>query len=458
MNKMIFINGTRYNTNKQSSINYAKFYRIINNLQRRIFVAKQQGRFRIMRKLQKLLLTAHSNRLLAVHQVCKLYAGNTYTPTTERVSHFLFLAPSKQLFLVKKLKEIHLNKWKPTFNTRTLYESKSNRKLRARDITVVTDQALQRIVKTALEPEWGAIFQKYCYKLPKEQSVHDVIQYTRTLYENTRSIKNWIVKVNIKRCFDSISQDFLTKLLHSFPAKRIMKSWFNVEVGNFSLIKTQDTHSIVSVLFGNIISNHIKKTLNIFNNKRGNIKEKNRIVHYKNEFIVICKTEEDALKIREGVHLLLHSGGLDIGSIQISHITEGFNFLGFNIRLYNRKQKLIIKPSKESVLKLKKKLKKMWIKSNGSPIAKIIKNFNLIIRRWADYFKIGNSSKIFKLLDYFMYRRQLRFTRRTHSKKSCKWIQQRYWSLLYLKHMYNCMKVFGCKETGAYMLKFTWTK
>lgn len=452
MNKKDFINGTRCNTNRQSSINLAKFYRIIHNLQRRIFVAKQQGRFRIMRKLQKLLLTAHSNRLLAIHQVCKIHAGKS----NPGISNLLFLVHSEQLFLVKKLQEIHLNKWKPTLN-KIVYSSKSNRKLRARDITIVIDQVLQTIVKTALEPEWKAIFQKSCYKLSKEPFVHDVIQYINNLY-NTRSIKNWIVKVNIKKYFDSISQDFLTKFLHSFPAKRIIQSWFNVRVGNFSLVKTQD--NIIKILLANIILKNIKTALNISNNKREKITEKNTIVHYGNEFIVTCKTEEDALKIREKLNLLLSSSGLDIENIKIRHITEGFNFLGFNIRLYTKKkygkQKLIIKPSKESVLKFKKKLRKMWMESNGSPVGKIITNLNPVIRRWANYFKIGHSSKIFKYLDHFMYCRQLRFTRRAHSRKSSKWIQQRYWRLLYLRHKYK--RVFGCKETGDYMLKFQWTK
>ncbi len=468
MNKRNFINGTRCNTNRQSSINLAKFYRIINNLQRRIFVAKQQGHFRKMRKLQKLLLTAHSNRLLAVYRVCNIHAGKL-DPSFNCTNSIERVVPSHTFIqlnlLLKKLKEIHLNQWKPTFN-KIIYSSKSSstRSIEFGDLTVVTDQALQTIVKTALEAECKPIFKKSCYKLTKEQSVkeqsvHDAIQYTRTMYEsNTRSIKNWVVKVSIKKCFELISQDFLTKFLHSFPAKRIIHSWLNIVIDNFSLVKTQN--NMIKILFATIVFNHIKNVLNISNNKREKIKDKNTIVHYRNEFIVTCKTKEDALQIRGELYLLLNSGGLDSHSIvcDIYHITEGFNFLGFNIRLYRNRgqEKLIIKPSKESVLKLKNKLKKIWIESNGSSVDKIIKNFNPIISKWTNYFKIGNSSKIFKMLDHFMYCRQRRFTRRAHSNKSYKWIQQRYWRLLYLRNKYKW--VFGCKETGAYMSKFTWTK
>nr|AYQ94980.1 hypothetical protein [Oedogonium angustistomum] len=360
--------------------------------------------------------------------------------------------------MVKVIKKINLNKWKPLRNK---YSPKYNVELRANDITILTDQALQVMIKTALEPEWEAIFQKYCYKLKKEQSYHDVIQCIYNLY-NAQSIKNWIVKLNIQRGFDCISKDFMTKLFHSFPAKRIIQSWLNTGGGDFPRVKTQDTkfNRSLCMCLANIILYDLQKEIRISNNKREKIKDKNIIIHYKNEFIVACQTEEDALKIREVLNRGLHSRGLFTDNIKIQHITQGFNFLGFNIQLHNHskygKQKLTIKPSKESVLKIKNKLKKMWMKSNGSPVAKIIKKINPIIRKWAHYFKIGNSSKIFKLLDHFMYRRQWRFTRKQHSKKARKWIQQRYWRLLCLGHKNKW--VFGCKETGAYMLKFLWIK
>lgn len=48
----------------QPSTTMAKAKRSVLNLQRRIFVAKQEGRFRTMRKLQNLLIKAHSNKLV----------------------------------------------------------------------------------------------------------------------------------------------------------------------------------------------------------------------------------------------------------------------------------------------------------------------------------------------------------------------------------------------------------
>jgi RNA-directed DNA polymerase len=441
MNNLNFINGTRCNT----KIKLAKYNRIINNLKRRIFVAKQQGRFRIMRKLQNLLIKAHSNRVLAAKKVYQISDSN-----------IVFL--SEHSNFIKKLKEINLNKWKPRVK-QLLCTPKLDNNFIVHNIDVLTDRALQIIIKNALEPEWEAICQKSFFQFKKEQSPHDVIQYINYLY-NTRSIKKWIVRVKVKNRFDFISKKFLDKLLHSFPAKKTLQLWLNVKSnGNYNLdVNKQD--NILNRMLANIIFYDIKKSFNILNTKEMKMNKKNPIINYNNDFIISCKTKEDALRIRKEISLLLNSYGLLINNIEIQHIKEGFNFLGFNIRLYNNNKygnhKLIIQPSKDSVFKIKQKLKEIWMKANGFSIRKIIKNFNPIILRWAHYFKIGKSSKILKLLDLFMYRRQLRFTKKAHPRKSVKWVEQRYWRLLSLGQ--KTRLVFGCKETGAYMLKFSWIK
>nr|QUO99200.1 putative reverse transcriptase and intron maturase [Oedogonium sp. HN1801B] len=433
MNNINFINGTRCNT----KIKLAKYNRIINNLKRRIFVAKQQGRFRIMRKLQNLLIKAHSNRLIAVKNVYQIPNSN-----------IVFV--QEQENFITKLKDIDLNKWKPKV-TKLLCYSKFDNNFRLNNIEVLMDRALQIIIKNALEPEWKAISQKDFFQFKKEQCPRDVIQYINYL-NNTQSMKKWIIRVKIKSHFDCISKHFLNKVFHSFPAKKIVQLWLKVK---------NRQNNIINGLLATFIFNEIKNMFSILNTKVMKVNKKNTIVHYNNEFLFSCKTKEDAFRIKEEINSLLNSYGLLINNLQIQHIREGFNFLGFNFCVYTNnnkygKQELKIEPSKESVFKMKKKLKKIWMKSNGFSISKIIKNFNPLIIRWAHYFKIGKSSKTLKLLDHFMYRRQLRFTKKAHPKKSVKWIEQRYRRFLSLGNKKKL--VFGCKETGAYMLKFSWVK
>jgi RNA-directed DNA polymerase len=102
-----------------------------------------------MRNLQYLVLTAQSNRFLAVRQVCQINSGRN----TPGVDKNVFVSPSERNLLVSKLAKVRLDKWKPA-PCKRIYISKSNGKLRPLGIPTLIDRALQFIVKTALEPEW----------------------------------------------------------------------------------------------------------------------------------------------------------------------------------------------------------------------------------------------------------------------------------------------------------------
>ena len=77
---------------------------------------------------------------------------------------------------------------------------------------------------------------------------------------------------------------------------------------------------------------------------------------------------------------------------RIVHLTEGFDFLGFNIRHYPAPQtsrtgwKLLIKPSKEAVQDVQRKLKDQWDKAQGTNVQSVLSKLNPIIRGWANYF------------------------------------------------------------------------
>ncbi len=90
---------------------------------------------------------------------------------------------------------------------------------------------------------------------------------------------------------------------------------------------------------------------------------------------------------------------------RIVHLSEGFDFLGFNIRQYRVPHtrtgwKLLIKPSKQSVQKIRNKLRQVWLEQLGTPLDVLIKKLNPVIRGQAHYFRLGVSSRIFHKLDH----------------------------------------------------------
>lgn len=146
---------------------------------------------------------------------------------------------------------------------------------------------------------------------------------------------------------------------------------------------------------------------------------------------------------------------------RICHITEGFDFLGLNIRHYkvnNTKSnyKLLIKPSKKYLQKTRNDIREIFLKHSGKDVVSLIGRINPVIRGKANYLSKYVSSKAFSNLDNYLFKRQVRFVKRTHPKKNRKWTQSKYWGNLNLhkKSKWD----FGDKQSGIYMLKFTWTK
>ena len=180
-----------------------------------------------------------------------------------------------------------------------------------------------------------------------------------------------------------------------------------------------------------------------------------------NWHVVFCESEEDARKAQETLSKMLAERGLELSpeKTRIVHITQGFDFLGFNIRHYKTPNssrsgyKLLITPSKESQKKIRKKLREEWRRMKGAPVGAVIKRLNPIIRGWANYFRIGVSSKVFSKLSNHLHRRQMRYAKHRHPNKSKHWRVRKYWGKIEGR---NDKWVFQDKQSGAYMWKFSW--
>src|SRR2546421_6458331 len=116
--------------------------------------------------------------------------------------------------------------------------------------------------------------------------------------------------------------------------------------------------------------------------------------------------------------------------------------------------KLLIKPSKESVQDVQRKLKDQWDKVQGTNVQSVLTKLNPIIRGWANYFRTAVAKEIFSSLDRWMFYKADRYTRRMHPKKPKDWRHRKYWGRFQLDRLDPW--VFGDKQTGGHLLKFSW--
>ena len=111
------------------------------------------------------------------------------------------------------------------------------------------------------------------------------------------------------------------------------------------------------------------------------------LVRYADDFAVCCQSRQQAEQIKARLAEWLQPRGLAINEdkTRIVHLSEGFDFLGFNIRRYGAK--LLIKPSTAAIRRLRKRLATEMRRLRGSNAGAVLARLNPIIRGWAAYYR-----------------------------------------------------------------------
>jgi RNA-directed DNA polymerase len=262
--------------------------------------------------------------------------------------------------------------------------------------------------------------------------------------------------------FDNIDHEKLMTLIGNFPARELVRQW--LKAGYLDEGVFHDTSAgtpqggVISPLLANIAFHGMEETLGVKFKMRPTKeygselhKDSPGLVRYADDFVVFCKTQEEAEAAKEKLRAFFLERGLTFSDekTRITNLDEGFNFLGFNNRQYkvnNSKTgyRLLTKPSKESVLKFRRKLKQTFREMHGHSTEKLIQKVNPILRGWANYFRVGVAGEIFNRLDHYIFKLQGRWMRRQHTTKSWKWLMRKY----YGKHdpRSNDKNVFGISE------------
>lgn len=110
----------------------------------------------------------------------------------------------------------------------------------------------------------------------------------------------------------------------------------------------------------------------------------------------------------------------------ITHIKDGFTFLGQTFRKHGRV--LHITPSTEGVHALMHKVGTMIREHVGAPMPALIKKLNTTLRGWANYHRHVVASEAFSRIDTYVHEQLWRMVRRRHSGKSAQWLIKQYWS------------------------------
>jgi RNA-directed DNA polymerase len=143
--------------------------------------------------------------------------------------------------------------------------------------------------------------------------------------------------------------------------------------------------------------------------------------------IITADTKETAEKIKQMLTEFIRERGLELSEEKtlITHILDGFSFLGWTFRKFGDKFKA--QPSKGSVQSIVDKLHKILRKGRSWAQDGIIREINSILRGWSNYHTIVSTSRTFLKIDNTIFNMCYAWAKRRHPKESRTKVVRKYW-------------------------------
>jgi RNA-directed DNA polymerase len=406
------------------SIPWKKVNENVRRLQARIVQAMKAGQWHKVQALQHLLTHSFSGKALAVRRVTENQGKNT--PGVDKV---IWKDPEEKWMAIHQMQQ----KGYKALPLRRVYIPKSHGKKRPLGIPTMQDRGMQALYLQALDPIAATQADPNSYGFRKERCCADaMVQCDIVLSNSTRA--QWILEGDIKSCFDRISHTWL--LSHIPMDKTILNKWLKAGYMDKSVLyPTEDgtpQGGIISPVLANMALDGLERTLRKkfphsgARATKGKNKQVN-LVRFADDFVITGNSKEVLEdEVKPLVIAYLQPRGLELSEekTRITHIEEGFDFLGQHVRKYNGK--FLIKPSKKNVKTFLTDIRKV-IKDNKQATAYgLIATLNPKIRGWANYHRHANAKKTFVRVDAAIFKVLWRWAKRRHPKKGKQWVKDRY--------------------------------
>jgi RNA-directed DNA polymerase len=401
-------------------IEWDKVHCVVRRLQARIVKATQEGRWGKVKALQRLLTRSFSGKALAVKRVTENRGRNT-----PGVDGEIWDTPAKKMKAVHKLRQ---RGYRPQ-PLRRVYIPKRSGKMRPLGIPTMKDRAMQALYLLALDPIAETLGDPNSYGFRKERCQADAMAQCFNLLSRKVAAR-WILEGDIKSCFDRISHEWL---LENIPMeKNILRQWLKAGYMEQHILHPTEEGTpqggIISPVLANMALDGLEKYLreHLPQYQKGQ-RVKVNLVRFADDFIITgyARVFLETV-VKPLVEQFFRERGLELSPEKtiITHIEDGFDCLGQNIRKYHGK--LLIKPSLKSIQMLLRKIRNI-VKANLQAKAEnLIRLLNPIIRGWAQYHRHVVSKAVFSTIDHFLFKILWRWARRRHRNKSAWWVKEKY--------------------------------
>lgn len=280
--------------------------------------------------------------------------------------------------LSQQLKE---DRYRPQPVRRQWIDKPGSKEKRPLGIPTVRDRVVQTAVRSVIEPIFDRDFAEQSHGFRPGHGCKDALRRVDTLYKEGYA---WVVDADIASYFDSIPQTPLMermeekisdgrvlKLVGAFLKQGVMEGlkYWTPEEGT-------PQGAVISPLLANIYLDPLDKEM---------AQKGFEMVRYADDFVILCKTEQEAQQALAVVQSWMQENGLKLHPTKTRIVSVaqygGFDFLGYH---FERGKKW---PRKKSLKKFKDTVRRLTKRTNGHSLQAIVSKLNPVLRGWFEYFK-----------------------------------------------------------------------
>jgi RNA-directed DNA polymerase len=423
------------------STNWKAIETLVHRLQMRIAKAIRENRHGKVKALQWLLTHSFQGKLLAVKRVVQNHGGKT-----PGIDNVIWKTPQQKLKAAQSLKR----RGYQTKPLRRIYIPKKDGRKRPLSIPPMSCRAMQALHLLALTPIAEHYADKNSYGFRPKRSCADAMEKCFISLARKGS-SQFILEGDIKSCFDTISHQWLRDNI--LMDKEILNKWLAAGYIEKGIIHptTQGTPQggIASPTLLNLTLSGLEEAVINATSKR---KDKVHVSIYADDFIITGSSKEVLeQKVQPIVESFLRERGLELSKekTKITHIDDGFDFLGITVQKYQGKY--ISKPSRKSVKHFLGSIREI-IKSH--PTAKtenLIHLLNPKIRGWANYFRNCCAKRTFGYVDHQIFKALWQWIHRRHPRKGAGWRKRKYFRSHKLRNWIFSVKVSTGNSKETYL-------